>query len=368
MDSDADESEDFVSYGTPLDPIEEDDNPRKKPLNIEEQVVLDKQGRRRFHGAFTGGFSAGFFNTVGSLEGWAPSTFKSSRSDRGQKYSQNPEDFMDEEDMEEFGIAPKVIRATSDFREQQTNKRKRYVPNEGPIPGEPVLHLFLQPVRDTVGVRLLKKMGWKPGQGVGPRLTRMEKKKSAKEREKIQKKVYGCSLPDEFYGTSAQSHASDSSDDEEKENEVEILYAPDDIQPFVCVPKDDVFGIGYSGLDRRPILSSSKFGPQKKSILNMTENKKKISIAGQAFGVGAFEDEDEDIYSTEDMSHYDFALEDATEKKKDSRKGSRWDHPTGESCNYVGEPLEGFVLAQTSPPIVFFPPPKLPPDYRPVHK
>ena len=28
--------------------------------------VLDAQGRRRFHGAFTGGFSAGYFNTVGS--------------------------------------------------------------------------------------------------------------------------------------------------------------------------------------------------------------------------------------------------------------------------------------------------------------
>ena len=31
--------------------------------------VLDEQGRRRFHGAFTGGFSAGYFNTVGSKEG-----------------------------------------------------------------------------------------------------------------------------------------------------------------------------------------------------------------------------------------------------------------------------------------------------------
>lgn len=30
------------------------------------QEVTDEQGRRRFHGAFTGGFSAGYFNTVGS--------------------------------------------------------------------------------------------------------------------------------------------------------------------------------------------------------------------------------------------------------------------------------------------------------------
>jgi len=25
---------------------------------------------KRFHGAFTGGFNAGFYNTVGSIEGW----------------------------------------------------------------------------------------------------------------------------------------------------------------------------------------------------------------------------------------------------------------------------------------------------------
>lgn len=31
--------------------------------------VRDEKGRRRLHGAFTGGFSAGYFNTVGSKEG-----------------------------------------------------------------------------------------------------------------------------------------------------------------------------------------------------------------------------------------------------------------------------------------------------------
>lgn len=31
--------------------------------------MRDEEGRRRFHGAFTGGFSAGYYNTVGSKEG-----------------------------------------------------------------------------------------------------------------------------------------------------------------------------------------------------------------------------------------------------------------------------------------------------------
>ena len=41
----------------------------KKPLAVQELEVKDKKGRARFHGAFTGGFSAGYFNTVGSKEG-----------------------------------------------------------------------------------------------------------------------------------------------------------------------------------------------------------------------------------------------------------------------------------------------------------
>jgi G patch domain-containing protein 1 len=49
------------------------------------QVVTDAQGRRRFHGAFTGGFSAGYYNTVGSEEGWTPSEYKSSKSRRQRK-------------------------------------------------------------------------------------------------------------------------------------------------------------------------------------------------------------------------------------------------------------------------------------------
>lgn len=46
-----------------------DEIPSKKPLQIEDQIVKDENGRRRFHGAFTGGFSAGYWNTVGSKDG-----------------------------------------------------------------------------------------------------------------------------------------------------------------------------------------------------------------------------------------------------------------------------------------------------------
>lgn len=89
--------------------------------------MRDEKGRRRLHGAFTGGFSAGYFNSVGSKEGWStrlvcllfsvririlgwtPSTFVSSRSDRAKSRATKPEDFMDEEDLAELRADQKLV-------------------------------------------------------------------------------------------------------------------------------------------------------------------------------------------------------------------------------------------------------------------
>ena len=64
------DEEAYAPVGTPFDPLEtEEDVHKAKVRKDKEHYVLDEQGRRRFHGAFTGGFSAGYFNTVGSKEG-----------------------------------------------------------------------------------------------------------------------------------------------------------------------------------------------------------------------------------------------------------------------------------------------------------
>ena len=62
-------AESLVCLGTPFEVPEVEDVVRRKPVPVHEQVAVDWKGRRRFHGAFTGGFSAGYFNTVGSEEG-----------------------------------------------------------------------------------------------------------------------------------------------------------------------------------------------------------------------------------------------------------------------------------------------------------
>jgi hypothetical protein len=65
---------------------------------LKANVAVDSEGRKRFHGAFTGGFSAGYFNTVGSAEGFKPQTFVSSRQNRAPKRAYVALDYMDSED------------------------------------------------------------------------------------------------------------------------------------------------------------------------------------------------------------------------------------------------------------------------------
>ena len=44
-------------------------HPKSRPQAYEQRVLNERGRPMRFHGAFTGGFSAGYFNTVGSREG-----------------------------------------------------------------------------------------------------------------------------------------------------------------------------------------------------------------------------------------------------------------------------------------------------------
>lgn len=213
--------------GTPVD-IPDDPEVSKRPIPIHEQVVTDDRGRRRFHGAFTGGFSAGYFNTVGSKEGsispsfrsfprsgWTPSTFKSSRTQKKEVSSAyQATDFMDDEDFagtyqllffsvaqihKDHGIAPMRVSATETFEDKSGKKRPMNVNSSGHLAGAAMNDLLL-PTDNTVGIRcflspcayfltvffsLLRGMGWKEYQGVGPR----------KAPTTSSKKVYGCAMP-----------------------------------------------------------------------------------------------------------------------------------------------------------------------------
>lgn len=112
-------------------------------------------------------------------------------------------------------------------------------------------------------------------------------------------------------------------------------------------------------MDKRPVLSQhiKLFEP---APFKLQEKNKKLSIRGQAFGVGAFEAEDEDIYSREDMSQYDFSLEAKTKQK------SRWSK--GKPDASQKECIEGFTAAKNHLETrKTFRPPELPKGFKPLH-
>ncbi|XP_019510020.1 PREDICTED: G patch domain-containing protein 1 [Hipposideros armiger] len=223
----------------------------------------------------------------------------------------------------------------------------------------------------SVGFELLRKMGWKEGQGIGPRV----KRKPRQQKPDPGVKIYGCALP---------PGGSEGSEDEDNDYLPEnVTFAPKDVMPVDFTPKDNVHGLAYKGLDPHQALfgtSEEPFnlfcgGPAGTSNLlgDIGVNKgRKLGISGQAFGVGALEEEDDDIYATETLSKYDTILKD--EEPGDGLYG--WTAPkqyqsqkeTEKALRYVGKILDGFSLA--SKPLSskkIYPPPELPRDYRPVH-
>uniref|UniRef100_A0A672QTD0 G-patch domain-containing protein n=1 Tax=Sinocyclocheilus grahami TaxID=75366 RepID=A0A672QTD0_SINGR len=372
MASDEDSDEDFVTYGTPLEPLEEDE-PVRKPVPVHEQTVKDEKGRyKRFHGAFTGGFSAGYFNTVGSQEGWTPSTFVSSRQQKAEKPNIRPEDFMDEEDFSEHGIAPREIVPTDDFasgkKDQLKDKARAVSSLAALIPGDTgLLEELIAPARSSIGVELLRKMGWKDGQGVGPRLKRKQRK---------QNDVYGCAFP---------PNGSEESEDEDEFAPENVSFAPKDVVPVDFTPKVDSHGLGYRGLNPLQALGGGSetghinlFTLQSDRTTSLfgdrnSGQQRRGGIGGQAFGVGAMEEEDTDIYHKDSMSNYDNVL--GGEEPGDGLYGwtapqqyTRKKNDPKRDVAYLGRILDGFTLASQVTEIkTVYPPPDLPRDYRPVH-
>ncbi|KAK0529011.1 hypothetical protein OC834_003838 [Tilletia horrida] len=186
--------ESFVVLGTPLPALTSSKRDPNELKPVWEQEVRDEQGRQRFHGAFTGGFSAGYFNTVGSKEGWTPSSFKSSRKDQhGKKRAQNDgqqqriEDFMDEEDLRELHES-RELRGADAFASSASAAGPASAAAEDSSRYDPILGAFgvgpssspsirgadgrIQPAPENLGAALMRKFGWKDGHGVGPRVTR----------------------------------------------------------------------------------------------------------------------------------------------------------------------------------------------------
>ncbi|KAF9466188.1 hypothetical protein BDZ94DRAFT_1252313 [Collybia nuda] len=263
-------NESFCLIGTPLPPLEKSkDTGEFVPLW--KQDVRDEKGRRRLHGAFTGGFSAGYFNSVGSKEGWTPSTFVSSRGERAKQKAARPEDFMDEEDLQELKDSRVLVDTTDEMDFSGGNKVVAGDSEQDSIASALEASL-LPPPTESAGARILKKMGWRLGQGIGPRITLRQRKLQDMEAS------FGSRITGDVINIPE--------DDEEGSKHT---YAPRDTRILLVDRKDNAHGLGYHpGMGLNESLgvkgSNGPVGPK----------------LAAGFGLGALNDADED-----DLDVYD---------------------------------------------------------------
>uniref|UniRef100_A0A5S6Q9R0 G-patch domain-containing protein n=1 Tax=Trichuris muris TaxID=70415 RepID=A0A5S6Q9R0_TRIMR len=341
----------YCLYGKPFEDVEEGEGVGKKPLSIDQQVVTDEKGRRRFHGAFTGGFSAGYFNTVDTKEGWLPSSFKSTRGQRGQQKEQRPEQFMDSEDFSEFGIAPREIKTTVRYTDDsgfgqlgKSELQHRLAWDTSELLSEArALADMVKPTSHTFGVNLLIRMGWRPGRGIG---SKTEKHRAAKPSSE-NLRFYGCALPPKLQAKCDDVKIPEE-EEEEEASKANVSVSVDDVGAFMFEVKSNQHGLGYKPLQPSGVLTEDVL----LKYTGIPGVKSSRGISGQAFGVGAFEDDDPDVYQTDDFSKFDFSSD---LKAVTSGATVFKDTPSGE-----------FVLAaRKNTRRNEYPPPEVPPDFVP---
>lgn len=83
-------------------------------------------------------------------------------------------------DFAEHGIAPKSVHVKLDYKDEASSSSlsRKTVFRASAI--ENALEDLIQPAQNTIGVRMLRRMGWREGQGIGPRIKRRLRKLKVK--------------------------------------------------------------------------------------------------------------------------------------------------------------------------------------------
>jgi G patch domain-containing protein 1 len=238
-----------------------------------------------------------YFNTVGSKEGWTPSTFVSSRSNRRKDdpklYQQRAEDYMDDEDLADVEESRK-LKTTESFAglglTEQDGART------GGLAG------LFRVQGDTMGTKLLKKMGWKEGQGVGPKVRRAAR------------------LDVGMTDAGKKTH----------------LFAPENVAMIAFVRKSDHKGLGFGGESELAPIDPSRWTEQDGTISDVDDDfakpaaslsfmaKKRQEKPGKGgMGVGILNDtgsDDEDPYEIGPRISYNRVVGGDKKKKKKERE------------------------------------------------
>ena len=355
-------------------------------LPVWQQVVTDERGIRRFHGAFTGGFSAGYGGTVGSKDGFTPTQFVSSRSKRAAIVESTVEDFMDDEDKANNLLAESgALHSSQDFAGLSKAAQKRpsslFSDNEHSIIGSSssLDEIFTLPLHDSAGVRLMRVLGWRQGHGIGPRAASSECADTpgvGHESEEGHDQILHTAIKAAKHAAAGSQFSisiTDSLDGRLDFVGSSVAFAPKDVTVQQFRPKTDFHGIGF-----KPGMQLSDSGRLHSDLLNRKVSEQRVSFGSMggsvtgAFGLGADEEADDlDVYESSGSSRLRIsaALVEIGDKEADDKRAPRVavsnatppDTSSLRKCQDGRYPLEGFVLALgPDAPSREYPPPKVP--------
>ncbi|KAG0277244.1 G patch domain-containing protein 1 [Linnemannia gamsii] len=184
------------------------------------------------------------------------------------------------------------------------------------------------PTSESIGARLLKRMGWKPGQGIGPRVSKRQRNANA----------------DNF------------SDDD---TSADITFAPIDSAVIVFANKSNHFGLGFDPHKDAPEFDASVGTQSGSRYLSGTDS----GVTGARLGFGLLnnneddEDDDEVFGSGPNHRHFMEMDMDTTVSPNKRRKSSHGNTLSSNSktastlayCSDGRPPLTGFILIATMP-------------------
>lgn len=376
----------FKVYGTPFPSLKDDELPTKKPdIDL---TVRDEEGRRRFHGAFTGGFSAGYWNTVGSKEGWVPAQYVSSRKEKWDKnvVKRKPEDFMDDEDFKFDGISPQTVHTKEQFSSDPISDflfaRPAAVASNASSTGDisEFLKQTIKPAKLSVGLQILKRLkatskNLKEKREEAAMIAAEAEKRAKKE----EKKSFGCALPPGF----APIRDSDDEEEEDEEEEPDETSGEPDVADDEDIEnsfasyksqferKTNRHGLGYRGMLQPNASSSSIAGASQTPLsLSASVGGKKLKISGHAFGTGVLNEENDEfddvnLYDKEDMSNYDFEMRGERKNRNKKLRTTLADSGNRSLDDlFVKQSSHAFSLTKIQSLSKKYPPPEIPTGWK----
>eukprot|EP01083_Nonionella_stella_P280010 952360_1 len=279
-------------------------------------IMVDHRGNRRFHGAFTGGFSAGHFNTVGSAQGYKAKyeTWTSSRNNKNkQSITQTPMDFMDDEDM---ATNTNLLTTSKPFNslnnDSMNNIFNQTKSNVSKHLGDTMSNYLMvnknAMCNHTKGIQLLKKCGWRTGTNIGDKSNMIRLRLLLKKQDEL---LLNNTKPKDSNDLLFGEHilnTENNQDTSHNTTQLVSIYRPK--------MKTDCHGIGYDAdtedndtLHTNPVASSTsgqkRSNPNHNHAFGPLKKKRKLlsSATGSTrHGLSALEEVEigDDVYGDED--------------------------------------------------------------------